>query len=80
MRKNHYKIVRIPKGEDTPCKNCDVFLDNGCTYTGNCRLINRWKFIPQTYILDDGYTIEYNVIKGYVYKRTKKYYNKRRKI
>lgn len=79
MRKNHYKIVRIPKGEDTPCKDCDVYLDNG-TCTGNCKLINRWKFIPQTYTLPSGNVLEYHIIKGYIYKIRQKYYNKKREI
>lgn len=68
MRKKHYKIVPITKGEDTPCKNCDVFLDNGCC-TGNCKLIRRWKFKPQTYTLSSGEVLNYHYIKGYIYKR-----------
>ena len=37
MRKTKYIIKKIPKGEDTPCKECDVYLDNG--YSRNCQLI-----------------------------------------
>ena len=37
MRKTKYIITKIPKGEDTPCKECDVYLDNGCSR--NCQLI-----------------------------------------
>lgn len=60
MRKNRFKIVRIPFGEDTPCKECDVFWENGKHCTGNCQLIRRWK---ET---DDAQ------IKGYIYKKIKK--------
>lgn len=59
MRKNNYRIARIPKGEDNPCKECDVFLNNGIC-TGNCRLIRQWRWIE-----GQGY-------KGYIYKSKKK--------
>ena len=38
MRKTKYIITKMPKGEDTPCKECDVYLDNGYC-SGNYQLI-----------------------------------------
>ena len=40
MRKNKYAIKKIPKGEETPYKECDVYLDNGYC-SGKCQLIRR---------------------------------------
>lgn len=67
MRKKHYRICKIRDGEDTPCKECDVFWDNRhCS--GNCSLIRRWKYIPTT-VLFNGRVFNYERIKGYIYKR-----------
>ena len=67
MRKTKYIITKIPKGEDTPCKECDVYLDNGCS--GNYQLIRRWKYILTSYLMPDGRYIKYHNIEGYIYKR-----------
>jgi len=77
MRKNHYRLAPIPKGEDTPCKSlCDFYWDcKGCS--GNCKLIRRWKYIPMSYNWVDGrgieHNIEYDQIVGYIYRRRRKY-------
>lgn len=67
MRKNKYAIKKIPKGEDTPCKECDVYLDNGYC-SGKCQLIRHWKYIPTSYLMPDGRYIKYHNIEGYIYK------------
>ena len=66
MRKTKYIITKIPKGEDTPCKECDVYLDNGCSR--NCQLIRWWKYISTSYLMLDSRYINYHNIEEYIYK------------
>lgn len=64
MRKKNYRITPIRIGEDTPCKECDYFLDNRMC-TGNCQLIRRWKYVEE---IDKRFGRPFTRIKGYIYK------------
>lgn len=56
-----YREIPYPKGEDTPCKECQFYIDNGICDIENCPVkpgfilasVNKLHFYEKIGILDD---------------------------